>query len=169
MDKYVFRPYDPVYVELFNEESYRLKKLLGKILIEHVGSTAIPGLGGKGFVDIAIAVDKKDLQGTSSKLVKAGYEFKPEVGTDDRLYHQQIFLDDNQIERMYHIHLTYYNSQDWNELISFRNYLRTHKKDTKRYADIKKHAAKVSNQEREIYVKTKDPIVLELIKVAMKS
>lgn len=68
MLKYVFRPYDPIFPKLFIKEKNRLKKFLGRtVLIEHVGSTAIPGLGGKGIIDIAIAApDKNDLLNVSS-------------------------------------------------------------------------------------------------------
>lgn len=46
MKKYVFKPYGKIFPELFEKERIRLAKHLHALAIEHVGSTAIPGLGG---------------------------------------------------------------------------------------------------------------------------
>ncbi len=169
MNKYVFRPYDPIFVKLFNNEKIRLQKFLGdEVLIEHVGSTSVPGLGGKGFIDIAIATDKNKLREISAKLVEMGYEYRPEVGTDERWYHSRDeFISDTE-ERKFHIHLTFKDSKDWIEMLEFRNYLRVHPADMKKYADIKKHAAEISNEDRVVYVKTKDPLILEILEKITK-
>ena len=57
MQKYAFRPYDPLYKDFFKEEKRRIVRLLGSgVAVEHVGSTTISTLGGKGVVDIVIGV-----------------------------------------------------------------------------------------------------------------
>ncbi len=59
--KYVFKPYNQKFSELFEKEKERIISCLKKRLsIEHVGSTAVPDLGGKGIIDIAIGVNKED-------------------------------------------------------------------------------------------------------------
>jgi len=56
-DKYIFRPYNPIFPELFKNEKERMEKILGDNLqIEHIGSTAVLGLGGKGVIDILISI-----------------------------------------------------------------------------------------------------------------
>lgn len=164
MFKYIYRPYDEIYPELFNKEKDRLKKFLGEdILIEHVGSTSIFGMGGKGIIDIAVAANsKKDLQVISSKLIEAEYYYDPEDGTEDRWFHGRKVSD----KERYHIHLTFRGSKDWKEMTSFRDYLRIHPEDLKRYAEAKKRAVKEAKQNREIYMRTKEPIILEIIKKA---
>jgi GrpB-like predicted nucleotidyltransferase (UPF0157 family) len=50
MKKYVFKPYSNIFPALFDKEKERIAPHLKKALaIEHVGSTAIPDLGGKGL------------------------------------------------------------------------------------------------------------------------
>lgn len=166
MDKYVFKPYDSIFPKLFSKEKNRLKKFLGRgILIEHVGSTAVTGLGGKGIIDIVItAPDKNDLLNVSSQLIEAGYYHDPDDGTKERLFHGRVVSDD----RRYHIHLTFKESKDWKDMIDFRDYLRVHPEDLKKYAEIKKCAAEISNEDREVYMKTKEPAILEIIKKATK-
>ena len=47
MKKYIFREYNKNYPKLFQIEKAKLRKIFPKIKIEHVGSTAIPGLGAR--------------------------------------------------------------------------------------------------------------------------
>ncbi|MCL4366030.1 GrpB family protein [Patescibacteria group bacterium] len=81
MKKYVFRPYDINFPKLFEKERERIRKVLGKSdLIEHIGSTAVPSLGGKGIIDICIATDKKNLKVISKKLQKLVMNLVLKVG-----------------------------------------------------------------------------------------
>ena len=49
MGRYPFIFYKSEYPKLFEAEKERIQEVLGKqIVIEHVGSTAVPGLGGSG-------------------------------------------------------------------------------------------------------------------------
>lgn len=87
MSKYVFKPYNKNFPHLFEVEKKRLLTGINcPAEIEHVGSTAIPGLGGKGIIDIAIAVPKQNLKSVSKQLQSLGYEFKPKFSTSERLY-----------------------------------------------------------------------------------
>ena len=61
MKKYIFKRYDPKYKDFFNSEKRKLLKVIGLIKIEHAGSTAVPGLGGKGIIDIAIGTAKSKI------------------------------------------------------------------------------------------------------------
>ena len=63
MNKYIFKPYHEIFPKLFEQEKLRLSKYLtGEYMIEHIGSTAVPGLGGKGIIDIMISVSKDKMR-----------------------------------------------------------------------------------------------------------
>lgn len=159
MKKYVFRPYSAIFPELFNKEKGRIAPHLKKALsIEHVGSTAVPGLGGKGIIDIAIAVKKEDMEETSKEIQDLGYEFRPNFSTSDRFYYIIFLPDPEEEKRRYHLHLTYPESKEWKDLIQFRDYLRSHPQELQEYAELKKQAAMDANHEGEIYRKLKEPI-----------
>lgn len=164
MFRYVFKPYDPIYPERFSKEKERLKKFLGEIVsIEHVGSTSIPGMGGKGIIDIAVAANsREDLSEVSSKLIEAGYYYEQADGTPDRWFHGRKVTDSER----YHLHLTYEGSRDWIEMNAFRDYLKTHPEDFEEYAQIKKQAAELSNQDAKTYMSIKQPIISEIIRKA---
>lgn len=132
MKKYVFKPYSKIFPELFQKEKKRISPNLKEFLaIEHVGSTAVPGLGGKGIVDIAIAVNKANMESTSKQLQELGYEYRPTFSTPDRFYFIIYLPDPEEESRRYHIHLTYPENNEWKELIGFRDYLRHHQKNSK--------------------------------------
>ena len=159
MSKYAFKPYSSIFPELFNKEKDRIEPHLKKALaIEHIGSTAVCNLGGKGIIDIAIAVNKEDMETTSQQLQSLGYEFRPTFSTPDRFYFIIYLPDPEEGNRRYHVHLTYPESSDWKGFISFRDYLRAHPEEVQEYAEMKKRAALEANQEGDLYRKIKKPI-----------
>ena len=155
--KYVFKPYSESFPKLFATEKKRISSYFSVTSdIQHVGSTAVPGLGGKGIIDIAIAVNKKDTETASKQLQELGYEFRPQFSTDDRLYFVIHLPDAEEGTRRYHVHLTYPESSDWKNLIGFRNYLICHPTKAEEYAEIKRNAAIEANQDGEKYRKLKE-------------
>jgi len=164
MKKYEFKLYNPNFPIIFEKEKNRLSQfLLGDYLVEHIGSTAVPGLGGKGIIDIMIAVPKNQMENTSQQAQKAGYIFRPLASTETRLFLRTKYPKDFSIENVYHLHITFSESDDWKEAIAFRNYLRTHAEDLKRYAEIKQKAAEKANENTEKYKNTKETILKEII------
>lgn len=154
MKKYVFRPYRPLFPKLFLKEKMRIKTSIPNLVIEHVGSTAVPGLGGKGVIDIAIAIAKPEMESICQQLQAIGYEFRPGFSTPDRLY-LVTFLHD----RRYHVHLTYPENKEWREFLGFRDHLIQHPKDLQEYAALKEQAALESDGQGEKYRDLKEPFI----------
>ena len=159
MKKYIFNHYSKIFPELFQKEKERIRLSIHiPLTIEHVGSTAVPGLGGKGIIDIAIAVDRQNLELVSTQLQTLGYEFRPQFSTPDRHYFITFLPDPEEENRRYHIHLTYPENEEWNNFLGFRDYLIHHPEDAQEYAEIKRKAALEANQDGEMYRKLKEPI-----------
>ncbi len=149
---------------LFEQEKERiLARISHDIRIEHVGSTAVPGLGGKGIIDIAIATDQAELESISEQLQQMGYEFRPNYSTSDRLYFVADMPDPIEGTRRYHIHLTYPESRDWIDMLFLRDYLKSHPEAAHEYAELKKEAARTANQEGETYRRLKDPLIKKIL------
>ena len=164
MKKYVFNPYSEIFPALFQKEKERIYSHIKSTLsIEHVGSTAIPGLGGKGIIDIAIAVPKEDIPLFIPQFESIGYEFRPSFSTPDRAYFIIYLPDPEEGTRRYHLHLTYLESNDWKGLIAFRDHLRTHPEDAKEYSELKKNAALLSDQDGEKYRALKNPMFKKIL------
>ena len=163
--RYVYRQYKELFAKRFYEEKIRIESLIkDSIFIEHVGSTSIPGMGGKGIIDILVAVsNKREIPKMSSQLIDAGYYFGPDDGTIERWFHGRKVSD----SKRYHLHLTFEGSKDWKEMIAFRDYLKTHPEDFKRYMEVKKRAVKEASQDKDIYMRIKEPLIKEIIQKAI--
>lgn len=157
MKKYKYRIYKPYYPLLFKREKQKLEKILPKqTLIEHVGSTSVKGLGGKGIIDILISVPKVHLREVRDILIKNGYEYKEDKKRHERLY----FVKDNFYFVKYrtHIQLTFIESKIHKDILNFRNILRTNKKIREKYRWIKKEGIKISRGKGKKYRKHKKEI-----------
>lgn len=68
--------YDPAWPQLFEREAARIRRVLGDraVLVEHAGSTSVPGLPAKPLIDIVLAVpDTTDEPSYVPDLTAAGY------------------------------------------------------------------------------------------------
>jgi len=81
--------HNPFWRDWFIQEQERLCSLLhvGFNPIEHIGSTAIPGIDAKPVIDIMIGVETfPPAQSLSDTLITPGYEAMGEAGVPERLY-----------------------------------------------------------------------------------
>lgn len=167
MKKYFFRKYQSEYRKFFTMEKNRLRKVLDhSAKIEHIGSTAIAGLGGKGIIDIVIGVSKSKITESKTYLEEAGYEFRKKASYPERLFFRRDYQYKNGKRRI-HIHLVKFDGTDWKEMVSFRNYLLKHPKVIDRYVEIKKVAVKKAQGEGEVYRKYKEKFIKSITKKAL--
>jgi GrpB-like predicted nucleotidyltransferase (UPF0157 family) len=173
-DKYIFRPYNPIYLELFKKEKERIQKVLEtSVQIEHIGSTAVPGLGGKGVIDISVSTPKENWSEISSKLESLGYAYKKkeEEREKEKLFFMITLPDEELGTRIYHVHLTYPESIELKRSLGFRDFLRTHPKEREEYAEIKKGAAEAiknlstKDEMRDLYDKMKKNFIEKIIRL----
>ncbi len=164
MNKYIFREYDPDYRSWFALEKKRLIKSMGSLFrIEHVGSTAIVGLGGKGILDVAVGVPTSKMATIKKKLTGAGYEFREKASYMDRLFFRKDYFFKKEKRRV-HVHITAFGGRDWRRLIGFRDYLSAHPEAVKKYILIKKEGVKKARGEGTVYKKHKEEFILSILR-----
>lgn len=169
MKKYVFKPYSNTFQDLFRREKERIVSgVKESIIIEHVGSTAVPNLGGKGIIDIAIAAEYRKIKSIFKRLQNLGYEFRPTGGSAERFFFQIKLPDKEDRVQTYHIHLVNLNSKEWKRMLAFRDYLRKNPEDVKKYATSKKNAAQEANEDRDKYMSLKTPAIEEILEKILK-
>jgi len=166
--KYSFKKYSRDYPKLFSKERCKLNKILLNLYIEHVGSSSVIGLSGKGIIDIAISVPKSSIQKTIRILKNNGYEYLPNAGDKERKFFQRI-VKCHKTERRVHVQLTYFGSHTWKALIAVRNYLNLNSEARKQYEKVKKEAVKYAKGEGKKYRKYKKSFLDKLEKQALKS
>ena len=104
MKKYTYKEYDPIFVEQFNQEKEKLTNLFGKeVEIEHIGSTSVPGLGGKGIVDVILAVEKEQMKKRLAEILESGIPYLVKIsgdGTGEHYKAEPVALHDDNIPEM---------------------------------------------------------------------
>lgn len=154
--------YDPTWPTLFEAEAGTLRQVLQPWLagpIEHVGSTAVPGLPAKPVIDIMAAVESLDAsRGASLPLRKLAYQYAP--------YRPDVmhwFCKPGFSLRTHHLHLVPYESLVWRERIQFRDYLRSHPAVAEEYAALKYQLADLYRFDREAYTEAKGPFIVRVL------
>lgn len=165
--KYSYKKHSKKYKELFSREKSSLRKFFPNMEIEHVGSTSIPGLGGKGIIDIAIKTPKNKLNQFMKKLGKLEYESASDHPITNNSAFLQKMIKYKRKERRVHVHLVF-NQKFWNSFIIFRDYLKNHDKERDAYAKIKKEGAKLARGGAEKYRKYKKSFLEKIMERALK-
>ncbi len=165
--KYAFYQYKKEFPSWFEKENSVLIKILPEdAKVEHIGSTSVPGLGGKGIIDIIVSVQLKDFQKVRKNLVKLNYNFDEIGGDEERLFFSKYPKTKKHLA--YHLHLTFVNSLSWKKALAVRNYLRKSKKARQEYILVKKKAVKFAKGERMKYREYKNPFLKKLTEKALK-
>ncbi len=168
MNKYSYRPYREEFPQIYEQEKELIQRnIKGDFQIEHVGSTAIPGLGGKSIIDIMIGTKKDKMKDIVKQAEKLGYDYIPQASYPNRLFLHKPYPADFDKETAYHLHVANIESDDWKNTITFRDYLKTHHEDLEKYAQIKQQAANTANEDKETYMRIKEGVIKEILKKAV--
>lgn len=153
-------PYSPEWPMLFEKEKARLSDSLRLLdhVVEHIGSTAVPGLHAKPVLDIMIGLPNlQEMEAADAELVKLGYEAKGEKGVPGRLF---LTLGD---PCLYHVHLTQLHSAFWYEHLLFRDSLRQQETVASNYLAIKIRLAQAYPNDRDSYTRGKADFIEHVI------
>jgi GrpB-like predicted nucleotidyltransferase (UPF0157 family) len=157
-------PYDSEWPSLFVQERSLLRRELGEWLsgpIEHIGSTAIPGLVAKPVIDIMAGVESLAAsQGAIAAASRLGYEYFPYKAD---LIHW--FCKPSPAFRTHHLHLVPFNSPQWLDSLAFRDYLRGNPDVAAEYGALKLRLAKAYEFDREAYTEAKGPFIQRVIEL----
>ncbi len=146
--------------KIFEKERQRIAKAIGINDIHHIGSTAVPGLGGKGIVDIMIGIkDWKEAQVIVKKLKKIGFSHvHPKRQGRIFLSKHRASTTDNA-----HIHIVKRGGRQHKEFLAFRDYLRRSKREAGKYFNLKLELLKKVKGNRAKYTKLKKEYIKETL------
>jgi GrpB-like predicted nucleotidyltransferase (UPF0157 family) len=159
-------PYDPAWPSRFDQERIAIRGALGDLIvgsIEHVGSTAIPGVEAKPILDIMVGI--RDLSAPGPLVPLLGrigylhYPYRPDV--------MHWFCKPLPSFRTHHVHAVPVGSRLWRERIAFRDYLRAHADVATAYVELKRQLAASHRFDREAYTDGKSSFVRKVLGAAM--
>lgn len=136
----IIAPYNPEWPARFEAEATRIRDALGGVAvrIEHVGSTAVPGLAAKDTIDIQISVPEMDRSLYEAPLESLGYTSVWDVATDEHHFFGRPY---ETRPRLFNVHVCPVGSEWERRHIAFRDYLRANPDATSRYEAFKKEIA----------------------------
>jgi GrpB-like predicted nucleotidyltransferase (UPF0157 family) len=158
-------PYTSAWATLFEAERARLQDALGAdaLDIQHIGSTAVPGLAAKPVLDLGIAVAADSVvAGCVPRLAALGYTYHEYRGPD-----QGHFFDRGREQHLTHyLHMLTINEPGWWNYLRFRDYLRAHPTARDAYLQLKQELAVQYPTNRAAYSAAKATFVQQILAVA---
>jgi len=160
--------YDQKYLEYFQTEQNKIRAIIGSdYIIEHIGSTAVPGLDGKGVIDIMLAFDNiGDVKIAYKSLLNSGYYY----GSGDSDQNGRIFMStsgtNESVEGDVHLHMITKDNAEYSKFILFRNYLINHPDVRQTYNSLKYEILEKVEGNRIEYTKLKSPFIKSVINLA---
>lgn len=146
-------PYQSGWPEEFRQIAYRLRQGLGEMAlrIDHIGSTAVPGLAAKDVIDIQVTVAGLDdrLRQAIEALGLAGMEgmqrdhHPPGAAGPDSDW-EKLYFHEAPGERRAHIHVRVAGRPNQRYPLLFRDYLRAHTASAAAYAELKRRLASLA-------------------------
>ena len=170
-DPVVVVPYDDAWPSLYEEERARIERAIGPWVegIEHVGSTAVPGLAAKPVIDIMVGVKSLDDSPILvERLVGIGYEYVPEF--ERVLPFRRYFRKMREGRRTHQIHLVERsNTEWWDRHLLFRDYLRADPEIAGEYAHLKYELSDRFGEDRVAYTDAKTHFISEVVRRAQEN
>jgi GrpB-like predicted nucleotidyltransferase (UPF0157 family) len=161
----VIEKYNPEWPELYEKEKEKITKQLGDhlVAIEHIGSTAIPGLSAKPVIDIVVAIIPQEESGHCLKLLEElNYEYvdKPE---------QWYLRKSTGLTTGFHLHMVVgKDSSYWIRALAIKKYLLSHPEAQIEYKKLKEKLFKHYKDDRLKYREGKSEFMKKMAEVALK-
>lgn len=152
--------YDPAWPGLFEREAERIRGALGESarLLEHVGSTSVPGLAAKPIVDIVLAVpDSSQEPRYMPALEAAGYVLRIR---EPEWYEHRVFRGP---DTNVNLHVFSDGCEEIDRMLAFRDHLRSNEADRRLYEQTKRDLAAGEWTFIQDYADAKTAVVEEIV------
>jgi GrpB-like predicted nucleotidyltransferase (UPF0157 family) len=163
-DPIVIEDYDPHWQEQFEVLRAQIAAVLRPLAaaIEHVGSTAVPGLAAKPIIDIDVLLrSAADLPEAITRLATLGYQHRGDLGVPGR---EAFRPPANDVAS--HLYVCAPECLEYARHITFRKHLRMHPEDARAYESLKRALAVEFRNDREAYNQAKTEFVEKVLRCA---
>ena len=153
-------PYDPAWPSLFARLEQTIRQALGDdvLLLEHVGSTSVPGLSAKPIIDMVLVVaDSSDEPSYVPRLEEVGFGLR--IREPD--WHEHRML--KPADRKTHLHVFSAGCEEIERMLLFRDWLRNQPDDRLRYEEAKQELAARTWKYRQNYADAKTTVIEEIM------
>jgi GrpB-like predicted nucleotidyltransferase (UPF0157 family) len=157
--------YDPMWSRHYETLRARIQPALEGLdaRMEHVGSTAVPGLAAKPIIDLDVIVRRDDqISEGISRLESLGYVHRGDLGVEGR----EAFQAPDCSGPEHHLYLVVEGSGAYRDHVDLRDHLSEHPDDAHRYTERKRAVAHLLRSDREAYVDAKADVIQDILRRA---
>jgi GrpB-like predicted nucleotidyltransferase (UPF0157 family) len=159
-------PYDSSWPSVYAQEAVRVREVLGEkaLLLEHVGSTSVPGLCAKPVIDMLLAVENSADEGSYRPGLEAeGYGLR--IREPDWYEHRCFKL--GRVDANLHVFSS--GCREIGRMLLFRDWLRREERDRLLYERIKKKLAAKEWKATQNYADAKSEVVEKILSRASEA
>jgi GrpB-like predicted nucleotidyltransferase (UPF0157 family) len=160
-DPVIVSDYDPLWPSQFEYLRERAARALSELSprIEHVGSTAVPGLAAKPVIDLIVQLDDAAQLATAiERLAALGYRHRGDLGIAGR----EAFATPLG-EARHHLYVCLPGCSQLSDQVAFRDFLRIHETVRAEYAALKRLLAETHRNDRAAYTEGKTQFVAAVL------
>jgi GrpB-like predicted nucleotidyltransferase (UPF0157 family) len=153
-------PYNPEWPLLFARLKTRIHDAVGNdvLLLEHVGSTSVPGLSAKPIIDMVLAVAASSNEAAYvNPLEQKGFRLR--IREPEWYEHRLLKYSDPEAN----LHVFSDGCEEIERMLIFRNWLRTHDDDRLHYEETKRELAARTWKYTQNYADAKSQVVREIL------
>lgn len=157
----LLQEYNPAWPEQYRAEEKKIASALAgqPVILEHVGSTSVPGLCAKPILDILLLVEDSTHEASYvPPLEKAGYVLR--IREPDWYQHRMLKGTDPEVN----LHVFSQGCEEAQRMLNFRDWLRSHAEDRERYASEKRRLARQTWTYVQNYADAKSEVVGEIFR-----
>ena len=149
--------YDPAWPARFEQVSARIHAALGAtaVLVEHIGSTSVPGLAAKPIIDVLLVVPDVEAESAFAPALEAAGLALRVREPGHRMFRTQ--------DRDVHVHAYGPADQAVTDYLDLRDWLRLDGADRTRYADVKRHLAQRPWSDMNHYAEAKSEVIAQIL------
>lgn len=161
-------PYNPEWPAEFRRVAVPLRAALGDLAlrIDHIGSTAVPGLAAKDVIDVQVTATTLDAAAFAAALAPLDYRRWEDItqdhvppGCDDPPEEwRKLYFQPPRGQRRIHLHIRQVGRANQRYALLFRDYLRADPTAAGAYRQIKEALARLHPDDQEAYYDVKDPV-----------
>jgi GrpB-like predicted nucleotidyltransferase (UPF0157 family) len=163
MSAVVLHEYQDSWPQQFLEVAEQIRALfpMSGAVLEHIGSTSIPGLCAKPVLDVALGVAAlREAEAAIPPLSSAGFTYRPEY--ENTVPNRTYFVKSESTSLRVHLHAVVLGGLLWQQHLHFRDQLRREVRLRQEYSDLKRRLVVVHARSKAAYTEAKAPFILQV-------
>ena len=169
MSTVVISPYSAEWPDCFRAVREELLSVFApiEVAVEHIGSTAVPGLAAKPVIDVLLGARAlADVESRIEPLGEHGYSYVQKY--ERELPMRRYFVKPAATSLRVHLHAVELGSLLWQEHLAFRDALRTDATLSSRYQSLKLRLAEEFAADKSAYTVAKGPFIRSVLATAFE-